>query len=484
MRLTSQAAAARLEALGYADPAGALRHIAVLTDGVSRKAAIQRALLPAMLGWFADAPRPDAGLLAFRQVSEALGGSPWYLRLLRDDTNVAWRMARLLASSRYATDLLLRAPEAVAMLADEALLRPADPPSLRSEAQALVRRHARNAAAAGGLLALRRRELLRTAAADVLGLLGPEQAAAALSEVAAVTVAGALDVAAGAVAAAPGGLPATISVIAMGRFGGQELGYGSDADVLFLYQAQEGTDEQPAARAAHATAEELRRLLGRPGPDPPLRVDADLRPEGRQGPLVRTLGAYRAYYDRWARPWEIQALLRAEPVAGDPGLGAAFSALADELRYPAGGLADASVREIKRIKARMEAERMPRGVEPALHLKLGPGGLTDTEWVTQLIQLRHGGAVPALRTTRTLAALAAAVQAGLIAAGDAAALRESWLLATRIRNAVMLATGRAADVLPPVTPSCRRPPGCSATRRTAARTWSRTGGGRPAGPAR
>ena len=118
--------------------------------------------------------------------------------------------------------------------------------------------------------------------------------------------------------------------------------------------------------------------------------------------------AYRAYYDRWARPWEIQALLRAEPVAGDPGLGAAFSALADELRYPAGGLADASVREIKRIKARMEAERMPRGVEPALHLKLGPGGLTDTEWVTQLIQLRHGGAVPALRTTRTLAALAAA----------------------------------------------------------------------------
>ena len=101
------------------DPAGALRHIEALTAGVSRRAAIQRTLLPVLLGWFADAPEPDAGLLAFRQVSEALGDSPWYLRLLRDNTLVAQRMARVLASSRYATGLLLRAPEAVAMLADD-----------------------------------------------------------------------------------------------------------------------------------------------------------------------------------------------------------------------------------------------------------------------------------------------------------------------------------------------------------------------------
>jgi glutamate-ammonia-ligase adenylyltransferase len=177
-------------------------------------------------------------------------------------------------------------------------------------------------------------------------------------------------------------------------------------------------------------------------------VDADLRPEGRQGPLVRTLAAYRSYYRRWARPWEVQALLRAEPAAGDAALGAAFERLADEIRYPAGGIADASVREIKRIKARMEAERMPRGVEPALHVKLGPGGLSDAEWVAQLLQLRQAGAVPALRTTRTLAALAAARDAGLLAPDDEAALATSWRLATRIRNAVMLATGRASDVLP------------------------------------
>jgi glutamate-ammonia-ligase adenylyltransferase len=239
-----------------------------------------------------------------------------------------------------------------------------------------------------------------------------------------------------------------ICVVAMGRFGGHEMGYGSDADVLFVYEPAPGASEEAATRAAHSVAEELRRLLARPGPDPALRVDADLRPEGRQGPLVRTLTAYRAYYGRWAEPWEIQALLRADPVAGDAALRDAFREMADDIRYPAGGMAEAAVRAIKRIKARMEAERMPRGVEPALHVKLGPGGLSDAEWVAQLVQLRHAGAVPALRTTRTLAALGAARDEGLLAPDDAAALTTSWLLATRIRNAVMLVTGRGSDVLP------------------------------------
>jgi glutamate-ammonia-ligase adenylyltransferase len=455
IRLTSQAAKDRLEALGYVDPAGALRHIEALTTGVSRKAAIQRTLLPALLGWFADAPRPDSGLLAFRQVSEALGSSPWYLRLLRDDTNVAWRMSRLLASGRYPADLLMRAPSAVAMLADDKLLEPREPAALRAEADAMLRRHdqADKAGAVAGLLALRRGELLRTAAADVLELADAEQVAGALTSITSVTVAGALAVACREAEQASGfPLPTAMCVVAMGRFGGREMGYGSDADVLFVHQPLPGADEEVATRAAQAVADGLRRVLGRPGPDPSLRIDVDLRPEGKQGPLVRTLAAYRTYYRRWAVPWEVQALLRAEPVAGDPGLGAAFTELADEIRYPEGGLDELSVTEIKRIKARMEAERMPRGLDPALHLKLGPGGLSDTEWVAQLLILRHAGGLPALRTTQTRLALAAAREAGLLAAADEAALSNSWLLATRIRNAVMLVTGRAGDVVPTSQP--------------------------------
>jgi glutamate-ammonia-ligase adenylyltransferase len=452
VRLTQEAARTRLEALGYADPAQALRHIEALTSGVSRRAAIQRTLLPVMLGWFADAAQPDAGLLAFRQVSEALGESSWYLRLLRDDTRVARRMARLLASSRYATGLLLRAPDAVAMLADDAQLAPRPVRALHLEALAAVRRHDTASEAVAAALALRRRELLRTAAADLLGVTGAEETGEALTTVAAVTIGAALDAATRKIENSAGPLPTRICVVAMGRLGGHEMGYASDADVMFVHEPCSGADEETATRAAHAVAEELRGLLARPGPDPVLPVDAGLRPEGRQGPLVRTLSSYRAYYQRWSAPWEAQALLRSEPVAGDAALGREFAAMADEFRYPGGGIGDTAVREIRRIKARIESERMPRGIDPVLHLKLGPGGLADVEWVAQLMQLRHGHAVPALRTTRTIAALQAARGEGLVDAADAAALTAAWLLATRIRNAVMLVRGRSGDTVPSSQP--------------------------------
>jgi glutamate-ammonia-ligase adenylyltransferase len=447
-RLTPEAARDRLEALGYADPAGALRHIEALTAGMSRKAAMQRTLLPVLLGWLADAPEPDAGLLAFRQVSEALGRSPWYLRLLRDNAVVAQRMARLLASSRYAAGLLLRAPQAVAMLGDDAELAARPGGELLTETSAAVGRHDSAEAAARAILAIRRRELLRTAAADVLGLAGIEQTCEALTAVAAVSVAAMLEAAVAEAERAAGPLPTRLAVIGMGRFGGNEMSYSSDADVLFVHDPLPGAGDEAATRAAHAVAERLRALLSRPGPDPALLVDAGLRPEGRQGPLVRTLASYRAYYRRWAVPWEAQALLRAEFTAGDRGVGEAFIAMADEIRYPEGGIDQAAIREIRRIKARMEAERMPRGVEPALHLKLGPGGLADVEWVAQLLQLQHAWAVLELRTTRTHATLAAASSAGLISAGDTATLTASWLLASRIRDAMMLVRGRPSDTLP------------------------------------
>jgi glutamate-ammonia-ligase adenylyltransferase len=284
--------------------------------------------------------------------------------------------------------------------------------------------------------------------ADLLGRSDPEQTGEALTAVAAVTIEAALQVAVRTVTDRRGGFPTRLCVVAMGRFGGHECGYGSDADVMFVHDPLPGADEQEATAAAHAAAEELRALLALPGPDPALHIDPGLRPEGRQGPLVRTLASYRAYYQRWSVAWESQALLRAEPVAGDLELGGRFTVLADEFRYPDGGIPGQSVLEIRRLKARMEAERMPRGVDPALHLKLGPGGLSDVEWVVQLLQLKHASAVPELRTTRTLAGLAAAARAGLVTQDDATVLARAWRLASRIRDAVVLVRGRAADVVP------------------------------------
>jgi glutamate-ammonia-ligase adenylyltransferase len=452
-RLTPEAARARLEALGYRDPAGALRHIEALTSGLRRRAAIQRTLLPVLLGWFADAAEPDAGLLAFRQVSEALGDSPWFLRLLRDETKAAERMALVLASSRYATGLLLRAPEAVALFADDAELVPKQADALRAEMTAAARRHDGDAEqAAVAVRSLRRRELFRVAAANVIGLIDLAPTGEALT---AITTASLDAVLAATIAkveeelGAP--MPTRFAIIGMGRYGGHESGFGSDADVIFVHDPPAGLDatgERRASDAAHAVATELRRLLQLPAPDPPLLVDADLRPEGKQGPLVRSLGAYAAYYARRAAAWESQALLRAEFAVGDADLGARFIALVDKYRYPAGGLKDQAAREIRRIKARVEAERIPRGTDRALHLKLGPGGLSDVEWTVQLLQLQHGHAVNGLRTTRTLAALDAAVDAGLVEPSDAAALRAGWCFAARIRDAIMLVRGRPGDTLP------------------------------------
>ena len=167
----------------------------------------------------------------------------------------------------------------------------------------------------------------------------------------------------------------------------------------------------------------------------PLDLDADLRPEGRNGPIARSLDAYAEYYRRWSLSWEAQALLRARGVAGSVKLIQAFTELADDVRYPE-AVDPQGLREIKRIKARVENERLPQGADPARHLKLGPGSLSDVEWLVQLLQLQHAHAVPGMRTTSTIAALRAAADAGLhprerrrparrgVAAREPAALRE------------------------------------------------------------
>ncbi|MER5954751.1 bifunctional [glutamine synthetase] adenylyltransferase/[glutamine synthetase]-adenylyl-L-tyrosine phosphorylase [Streptomyces longhuiensis] len=458
-RLSTEAARERLVALGYHDPTAALRHLEALASGVTRKAAIQRTLLPVLLGWFADSADPDAGLLNFRKVSDALGKTPWYLRLLRDEGAAAENLARVLSAGRLAPDLLMRAPEAVALLGDQRGLEPRGHAQLEQEVLAAVGRADGAEQAVAAARGVRRRELFRTSAADIIASYGTEDTPAeadqgalvdrvggAVSDITAATLAGTLR----AVVREGWGdeLPTRFTVIAMGRFGGHELGYGSDADVLFVHEPREGVDDQEAAKAANRVVSEMRRLLALPSADPPLLIDADLRPEGKTGPVVRTLKSYEAYYRRWSLVWESQALLRAEPVAGDLDLGRRFIDLIDPLRFPAEGLGEDAVREIRRLKARMESERLPRGADPTLHTKLGRGGLSDVEWTVQLLQLQHGWAEPGLRTTRTREALAAACAAELIPGEEAAILDEAWVLASRVRGAVMLVRGRPGDTFP------------------------------------
>lgn len=481
--LSDQAAQDRLAALGYRDPRGAMRHIEALTNGVSRRAEIQRHLMPVLLGWFAEGVDADAGLLGFRLVSESLGTTSWYLRMLRDSPAAAERLCQILSSSRYITDLLEDAPTSITWLDKVADLQPLSAGALKAEITSLLSRHEDSADAMRAVRYLRRREILRIAMGDALNLLNVQQVCTGLATVDECTIGAALALAereevkarerdeetAPQKSDAPqrdsqeatgenpeeeqqNPLLTEITVIAMGRLGGAENGFGSDADVMFVHRPVEGADGKEAQAQANRIVNRLMQLIKQPvrpaiRAERPLEVDADLRPEGKQGALVRSLDSYRAYYERWAETWEFQALLRARPIAGSEDLGRAFVELIDPYRYPHEFTVE-QVQQVRRMKARVEHERMPHGADRTRQLKLGRGGLSDVEWLVQLIQLQHAHKVEGLRTTSTLEALDAAVQANLVVAEDAEVLRDAWLLATKIRGGNVLRGVRQSDLLP------------------------------------
>ena len=467
--LTESAAQDRLAALGYRDPRGAMRHIQALTSGVSRRAEIQRHLMPVLLGWFADGVDADAGLLGFRIVSESLGTTSWYLRMLRDSPAAAERLCHILSSSRYITDLLEDAPTSITWLDKVADLQPLGAAALKAEIASLLSRHDDSAEAMRAVRYLRRREILRIAMGDALNLLGVQQVCTGLATVDECTIGAALALAereeitakereeAAGIREIPEEEPKNpllteIAVIAMGRLGGAENGFGSDADVMFVHRPVEGAGEEEAQSQANRIVNRLMQLIKQPvrpaiRAERPLEVDADLRPEGKQGAMVRSLDSYRAYYERWAETWEFQALLRARPIAGSEELGRAFIELIDPYRYPREFTAE-QAQQVRRMKARVEHERMPHGADRTRQLKLGRGGLSDVEWLVQLIQLQHAHKVQGLRTTSTLEALNAAVEANLVAAEDAEVLRDAWLLATKIRGGNVLRGVRQSDLLP------------------------------------
>ncbi|WP_253849224.1 bifunctional [glutamine synthetase] adenylyltransferase/[glutamine synthetase]-adenylyl-L-tyrosine phosphorylase [Mycobacterium asiaticum] len=450
-RMTPEAAERQLAALGYEAPQAALKHMSTLVNQSGRRGRVQAVLLPRLLDWLSYAPDPDGGLLAYRRLSEASATHTWYLSTLRDKPTVARRLMHVLGTSTFVPDLLMRVPEVIQDYGD----RPSGPKLLETEPAAVARalvasagRYSDPARAIAAARTVRRRELARIGSADLLGMLQVTEVCAALTSIWVAVLQAALDATIRAHLPEDGRAPASIAVIGMGRLGGAELGYGSDADVMFVCEPASGVEDAQAVKWATTIAEQVRAQLGTPSVDPPLEVDANLRPEGRNGPLVRTLASYEAYYTQWAQPWEIQALLRAHAVAGDPDLGQRFLLTVDQTRYPPNGVSAEAVHEIRRIKARVESERLPRGADPKTHTKLGRGGLADIEWTVQLLQLRHAHEIEALHNTSTLQSLDVIAEAGLVPADEVDLLKQAWLTATRARNALVLVRGKPTDQLP------------------------------------
>lgn len=467
IKLSPKSAKLQLAALGYLHPERAYEHLTALASGGSRKAKIQAMLLPTLMEWLSQTAEPDAGLLNYRKLSDAAHDRSWFLRMLRDEGVVGQRLMRILGNSPYISDLIIASPDFVKQLGDSAsgpkLLATA-PNQVGKALKATVSRHDSPDRAIQAARSLRRQELARIASADLLNLLSVQDVCHSLSLVWDAVLDAALDAE---IRAAindpqkPDQPLANISVIGMGRLGGAELGYGSDADVMFVCEPVAGVEEHEAITWSIAICDSMRSRLAKPSGDPPLEVDLGLRPEGRSGAIVRTIESYEKYYEKWGETWEIQALLRAAWVAGDKELGTKFLKMIDQFRYPESGASQAQLRDVRRMKARVDNERLPRGADRNTHTKLGRGALTDIEWTVQLLTMMHAHEYPALHNTSTLEVLDVVEEHEIIDVEQVKILREAWLTATAARNALVLVKGKRSDQLPTPGPQLAQVAGAS-----------------------
>ncbi|MFD0705014.1 bifunctional [glutamine synthetase] adenylyltransferase/[glutamine synthetase]-adenylyl-L-tyrosine phosphorylase [Alloscardovia venturai] len=456
--LSEKATRERFESVGFADPDTAMRHVHQLTAGVSRSSRINRILLPTILLWLGNGQNPDMGLMMWRRWVEAFGGSGPYLGFLRDSPTALQRMCHVLSNSRFLGDALLKSSESTTWLGDDDSLQPRSLESLHTRANVLLHRFPHAQVEFATLLrALRRREIERIGLGWMSSVVSSQEALTAMTRVYDVLIDTALTWATAKLCTddgidSPQNAPVHMAVIAMGRYGGQEVNFSSDADLMVVYEAAQGVDDVNARNFAQRQAELLRSVLtGLAGTEQQLDIDMDLRPEGKNGPLVRSVQSYREYYSSWAETWEKQALLRARYAAGDAKLGERFIAeVINPIRYSSQKMSEDDIHSIQRLKARMEAERLPRGVRYDRHIKLGRGGLSDVEWTIQLLQLEHAHEWEDVRTTRTLDALDALKSHGAISPDDATTLQHCWTLCTDMRNANFLWNGRTrqADIIP------------------------------------
>ena len=435
--LGEAAAAERLAAFGFADVERTRQAVAELTRGLTRSSRMMQQLLPLLLDWLSASPDPDLGLLGLRRLASGEGRSRALATAFRDSAEAARHLALLLGTSRQLGETLLANPDLIERLPDPSRLRTLGRDDLVASAHGVMSWRADRDEQQRALQRWKQRHLFGIAARDVFGQAAVDQVGTDLTRLAEATLECALQ------AVDP---QLDVAIVAFGRLGGEELGYASDLDIAFVY---DGDDPAEAERVAAGVL----RFVG--GDTPAERiwaVDADLRPEGRSGSLARSREGWEGYLARWVSTWERQAYLRARPVAGDADLGVQLVA---RLRAAAveQELTVDDQREVRRMKVRIERERLGPGDDPEFHLKLGRGSLSDIEFTVQLLQLQH-----ALVEPSTMVALAALVERGHLALDEAEVLEEAYRFCEGTRNRTFLVAG-TGDALPArpelVTPIAR-----------------------------
>ncbi len=391
-----------LEGLGFAQPGRSYEVLERLVGAPTRLAKVLGHLFPVMAPALALAADPDAALVRLERVADALGDRPGPADALAADPAAARRLAHLVGASRFATDLVVADPERIRVLADRAI-------SVDDVGGQLVRVVGRYAA----------RELSARDTGD------------ALADVADRVVRDAVE------AVAPD-LP--LSVIGMGKLGARELSFASDLDVVFVYEGEGPDDQRRAVELAEAVMRHVR--------DAGWEIDADLRPEGRNGPLARSLAGFLEYWERYAELWEVQALLRVRPSAGDEALGRRFVAAAHDLAFRPGGITIDEVVQIRRMRERIERERVKPPEATKFHFKLGHGSLADVQFTVETLLLLHGGDHPEIRTPRTLEAIERLAEGRLIEGSVARELGEAFSTLTDVKDALEVDRRVHAEAVP------------------------------------
>jgi glutamate-ammonia-ligase adenylyltransferase len=393
-----------LSGLGFTAPEPAYERLDRLVDPSSRLGKVLGHVFPVMAPALALAADPDQALVRLERIGETLKEQSRVPDLIASDPGIARRLALIAGASSWLTDLLIRQADAI-----QAVLHPvAGVHTLETEAA-----------------------LLAAGSAYVGGVLSVPDSGRTLARIADAVVQEALT-------KADPDLP--FAVIGLGHLGGEELNFASDLDLVFVFEG-EGGDAFAEAEAVGAGVLEAIRLAGFEG-------DADLRPEGRSGPLARSIAAYLEYWQRWGQTWEFQSLLKARLVAGDEALGRRFLSIAEDFAYPE-MLPLEKIAEIRRMRVRMESERVRPPDARRFHFKLGYGGLADVQFAVELQLMKHGRAHPGIRHRHTLMALEALAQERLVEDSVALALGDAYVFLNEVKNALEIDRRVRAEAIPP-----------------------------------
>jgi glutamate-ammonia-ligase adenylyltransferase len=403
----------RLKALGFADPAAALRNLHALTP-TPREALRLAPALPRLLAELAAAPDPDMALNNLERLA-AQGERATFLGLLAAHPGAIALLARLGGTSQFLADTLRRYPTLLPWLLEPRIMRQWFADEMAEDLVASVRAFERPEARLNVLRRFKYRQLLRIGCRDILGDADLTVTTEELSNLADVCLAAAwgwarerLERRYGA-PRGPDGEPTGLAVIGMGKLGGEELNYSSDIDPIFVYgedgETTGGEDGSIAngeffAQAVRSIVDTLESVTEE---GHVFRVDLRLRPEGRSGALIRSVAGYRGYFADRAELWERQALIKARLCAGDPAVAARFFETVRPFVYRP-GLDPAIVRAVRDMKGQIDRALRAKGA-PQRNVKLGRGGIREVEFLIQAMQLLYGGDDPWLRERNSLRAI-------------------------------------------------------------------------------